>query len=57
MVPYDLLLSPMHLMSSATFTSIAVTASNGGEIAWQTDIATAVGRFQFVAGREAGLTG
>jgi len=57
LLPFDLLvLSPMYLVSPETFTSMAVTASNGGLIPWQAGWATAVGRFQFVAGRELGLT-
>jgi hypothetical protein len=34
---------------------MAVQAGNGGLIPWQTGIATPIGRFQFVLGREAGI--
>ena len=34
---------------------MAVQAANGGLIPWQTGIATHIGRFQFVLGREAGI--
>lgn len=57
LLPYDLLLlSPMYLISPETYTGMAVTASNGGLIPWQAGWATAVGRFQVVAGRELGIT-
>jgi hypothetical protein len=57
LLPYDLLLlSPMYAFAPEEFTAMAVTASNGGLIPWQTGWATGVGRFQFVAGRELGMT-
>jgi hypothetical protein len=57
LVPGDLLLlSPLLLASPDTYTAMAVTASNGGLIPWQTGLATRFGRFQFVLGRELGLT-
>lgn len=57
LLPYDLLLlSPMYAFAPEQFTAMAVTASNGGLIPWQTGWATGVGRFQFVAGREVGMT-
>ena len=34
---------------------MAVTAGNGGLIPWQSGWSTAIGRFQFVLGRELGL--
>ena len=34
---------------------MAVTAVNGGLIPWQSAIATSIGRFQFVLGREVGV--
>ncbi len=56
-LPFDLLvLSPMYFISPETYTSMAVTASNGGLIPWQAGWATAIGRFQVVAGRELGVT-
>ncbi|HEY6436129.1 MAG TPA: hypothetical protein VIY47_06040, partial [Ignavibacteriaceae bacterium] len=38
------------------FTSMAVTAGNGGLIPWQAGIATSFGRFQFILGREVGVS-
>jgi hypothetical protein len=35
---------------------MAVVASNGGLIPWQSGIATPIGRFQFVLGREIGIS-
>ena len=35
---------------------MAVQAANGGLIPWQAGIATPIGRFQFVLGREVGLS-
>lgn len=35
---------------------MAVTAANGGAIPWQSGISTAIGRFQFVLGREFGVS-
>ena len=35
---------------------MAVTAANGGLIPWQYGIATGIGRFQVVVGREMGVT-
>jgi len=56
-IPGDLLfLSPLYLASPTTYTNMAVTASNGGLIPWQSGIATPIGRFQFVLGRELGVT-
>ena len=56
-IPGDLLfLSPLYLASPTTYTNMAVTASNGGLIPWQQGIATRFGRFQFVLGRELGVT-
>ncbi|HZW72496.1 MAG TPA: hypothetical protein VFF43_03065, partial [Caldimonas sp.] len=57
LIPGDLLfLSPLYLASPTTYTNMAVTASNGGLIPWQSGIATSIGRFQFVLGRELGVT-
>jgi hypothetical protein len=56
-VPGDLLfLSPVYLFSPETYTNMAVTASNGGLLPWQSGWATRIGRFQFVLGRELGAT-
>ena len=57
LVPGDLLLlSPLYFFKPETYTDIAVTASNGGLLGWQQGYATRVGRFQFVLGRELGVT-
>jgi hypothetical protein len=57
LVPGDLLLAlPVLAISPDTYAKMAVTAGNGGLIPWQTGIATPVGRFQFVLGREVGIS-
>ncbi len=57
LIPGDLLLlSPMYLFSPDTYQQMAVTAANGGLIPWQVGLATRFGRFQFVLGRELGVT-
>jgi hypothetical protein len=42
--------------SPETLKSMAIKAANGGVIPWQTGLETPVGRWQLVAGREAGVT-
>jgi hypothetical protein len=57
LVPGDLvLLSPLYFISPETYTKIAVTAANGGLLPWQTGWASPIGRFQFVLGREIGIS-
>jgi hypothetical protein len=57
LIPGDLLwLSPMYLIAPENYTQLAVTASNGGLLGWQQGWATRFGRFQFVLGRELGVT-
>ncbi len=57
LVPGDLLfLSPLYLISPKKYEAMAVTAGNGGLIPWQAGWATAIGRFQFVLGRELGIS-
>jgi hypothetical protein len=58
LIPGDLaILGPvLYLISPKAATSVAVTAGNGGLIPWQTGIATSVGRFQFMLGREIGVS-
>jgi hypothetical protein len=58
LIPGDLLLAtPVLAFSSPqTLQKMAVQAANGGLIPWQTGIATPIGRFQFVLGREVGLS-
>ena len=57
LLPGDLLLlSPLYFFKREAYTNMAVTAGNGGLIPWQAGWATAIGRFQFVLGREVGVT-
>ena len=58
LIPGDLLLALPILapISLETYSKMAVVASNGGLIPWQAGIATPLGRFQFVLGREVGLS-
>jgi hypothetical protein len=52
--PGDLLVAGplLALLSPRTLTKMAVASANGGLIPWQSGIATPIGRFQFVLGRE-----
>ncbi|MDH4069121.1 MAG: hypothetical protein OEV30_01730 [Ignavibacteria bacterium] len=54
LIPGDMLiLGPiMYFISPKALTNMAVQAGNGGLIPWQSGIATSIGRFQFVLGRE-----
>ena len=57
LLPGDLLLmSPMYFFNRPAYENMAVTAANGGVIPWQYGIATGIGRFQLVVGRELGVT-
>jgi hypothetical protein len=57
LVPGDLLLlSPMYFFDRETYMQMTVTAADGGLIPWQQGWATRIGRFQFVLGRELGVT-
>ncbi|MFV2061823.1 MAG: hypothetical protein ACC653_14145 [Gammaproteobacteria bacterium] len=57
LIPTDLFwMSPMYLFNETAYTNMAVTAGNGGLIPWQQGMATTIGRFQFVLGREIGVT-
>jgi hypothetical protein len=58
LVPFDLLITaPILLIASPeTFSKMAVTAGLGGLIPWQAGIETSIGRFQFILGREIGIT-
>lgn len=57
LLPFDLLYTaPVMLIASPqSFAKMAVVAGNGGLIPWQSGIATGIGRFQFVLGREVGV--
>jgi hypothetical protein len=58
LLPLDLLITAPFLLitSPETFANMAVTAGLGGLIPWQAGIETSIGRFQFILGREIGLT-
>jgi hypothetical protein len=57
LVPFDLLLAaPLALISTDTYTAMAVVAGNGGLIPWQAGIASSIGRFQVMLGREVGVS-
>jgi hypothetical protein len=57
LLPADLLfLSPLYFISPEKYQDMAVVAGNGGLIPWQSGMATKIGRFQFVLGRELGVT-
>jgi hypothetical protein len=58
LVPGDLLLAALAVapFSRQTFTAMAAQASNGGLIPWQVGLATPIGRFQFVLGREVAIS-
>jgi hypothetical protein len=58
LIPGDLLVAApvLAFTSRRTLQKMAVQSANGGLIPWQTAIATRIGRFQFVLGREVGLT-
>ena len=57
-LPFDLLITAPILIWAASdvFASMAVTAGNGGLIPWQAGIATSIGRFQFILGREVSVS-
>jgi hypothetical protein len=58
LIPGDLLLAAptVGLISMPTFMQMAVAAGSGGLIPWQAGIATIMGRFQFILGREVGVS-
>jgi hypothetical protein len=58
LIPLDLLITaPILLIASPnTYASMAVTAGLGGLLPWQAGIETSIGRFQFILGREFGVT-
>lgn len=58
LVPGDLLLAGpiLGFTHPKAFQKMAVEAVNGGVIGWQSRFATPIGRFQFVLGREVGLS-
>ncbi len=57
LIPGDLILAaPLALFDPDAYTAMAVIAGNGGLIPWQTGMATSFGRFQFMLGREVGVS-
>jgi len=58
LIPGDLVLAApvLALSSPQTLQKMAVQAANGGLIPWQVGLATPIGRFQFMLGREVGLS-
>jgi hypothetical protein len=58
LIPGDLLVGALFVapLSRGAYRNMAIVASNGGLIPWQSGLATAVGRFQLVLGREVGVT-
>jgi hypothetical protein len=58
LIPGDLVLAApvLAFTSPKTLQKMAVRSANGGLIPWQSGIATRIGRFQFVLGREVGLS-
>jgi hypothetical protein len=58
LIPFDLLVAAptVGLISTPTFMQMAVAAGSGGLIPWQAGIATIIGRFQFILGREVGVS-
>lgn len=53
LIPGDLILAlPIYLFSPGTYMNMAVQAANGGLIPWQAGLASPIGRFQFILGRE-----
>jgi hypothetical protein len=57
LLPFDLIYTaPILLVSPKSYEKMAIQAANGGLIPWQSGIDTALGRLQFCAGREVGVT-
>jgi hypothetical protein len=58
LIPLDLILAAPFLLptSPETYAGMATLAANGGLIPWQSGLATSIGRFQFVLGREIGVS-
>lgn len=57
LIPGDLLLAaPLWLVSPEKYTQMAVTAANGGLLGLESGWATGIGRFQFILGRELGVS-
>jgi hypothetical protein len=57
-IPGDLLFAGpfVYLFSKKGFSKMAAAAGMGGLIPWQTGLVSSIGRFQFILGREIGVT-
>jgi hypothetical protein len=57
-IPGDMLVAGpiVYLASKDSFNKMVATAGQGGLIPWQAGLASSVGRFQFILGREIGVT-
>jgi hypothetical protein len=58
LLPLDLVAAAPFLLpfDKESYSTMAIIASNGGLVPWQSAIATSFGRFQFVLGREIGAS-
>jgi hypothetical protein len=57
LIPGDLIIAaPLLLFAPQTYQQMAVAAGNGGLLPWQSAIATSIGRFQIMLGREVGFS-
>ncbi len=58
LIPGDLLLAGpiVYLASKESFNKMVASAGQGGIIPWQTGLVSSIGRFQFILGREIGVT-
>jgi hypothetical protein len=58
LLPGDLIYAGpfVYLFSHKSAAAMAIAAGNGGLIPWQSGIATSIGRFQFILGREVGVS-
>ncbi len=58
LIPGDLLLAAplLYFISPAKLEKMAAIAANGGLISWQSAVQTKIGRFQFILGREVGIS-
>ena len=57
-IPGDLLFAGpiVYLASKESFSKMVASAGQGGLIPWQTGLVSSIGRFQFILGREIGVT-
>jgi hypothetical protein len=58
LIPGDMIIAApvLGILSPKTLQKMLVAAGNGGLIPWQSGIATSIGRFQFIAGREVSIS-